>query len=316
MITRAGEARASAHVHRGRSLFCLAAVGLLALMLVVLPLTAGCAGTPASSGVAASSTAATSGPDSSSTTAGRESTTTSIGSDTTAAGVSTTSEHPPENDQAKKVAYLTFDDGPSARTRQLLSILKEEQVPATFFVMGIHAKKYPGILKEIVDDGHVVGVHSWTHDYAYIYKNTDNFLDDFKKLSDYIEKETGVIPSVCRFPGGTNNTVSLKHSGGHIMKEIVPLVQALGFKYYDWNVSSAEAANPPPTKDQVIANVVSGCKKKDMAVILFHDADRQDYLDAIPEIIAKLRSMGFTFETLSRDNPPGSKSGLVQFKPS
>jgi hypothetical protein len=61
---------------------------------------------------------------------------------------------------------------------------------------------------------------------------------------------------------GTNNTVSSKYSDGHIMREIVPLVRSLGFKYYDWNVSSAEASNPPPTKDQIIANVVSGCKKK------------------------------------------------------
>jgi peptidoglycan/xylan/chitin deacetylase (PgdA/CDA1 family) len=80
------------------------------------------------------------------------STTTSLGSDTTAAGPTTTgpattSTQPPATDGTKRVAYLTFDDGPSARTRQLLAILEEEQVPATFFVMGTQAEKYPGILQ-------------------------------------------------------------------------------------------------------------------------------------------------------------------------
>ncbi len=306
-------------VRRRPSLPRLAALGLLTLVFLVPA--AGCTGAPDPSDGSASSTAAASTTHSSSATTGRVSTTTSLGSDTTAAGPTTTgpattSTQPPATDGTKRVAYLTFDDGPSARTRQLLAILEEEQVPATFFVMGTQAEKYPGILREIVDGGHVVGVHSWTHDYAYVYKNTDNFLSDFKKLRDYIERETGVAPNVCRFPGGTNNTVSSKYSDGHIMREIVPLVRSLGFKYYDWNVSSAEASNPPPTKDQIIANVVSGCKKKDLAVVLFHDADRQDYVDAVPVIIAKLRSMGFAFETLSPDNPPDSKSGAVQFKPS
>jgi peptidoglycan/xylan/chitin deacetylase (PgdA/CDA1 family) len=238
------------------------------------------------------------------------------GGGTPGAPRTTTTKLPGKAKPGQKVAYLTFDDGPSARTPQLLATLKDNHVKATFFVIGVVAKKHPGMLKRIADDGHVVGVHSWTHDYSYVYKNTDNFLTDFKKLRDYVKKETGVAPNVCRFPGGTNNTVCFKYSKGHIMKKIVPLVKSLGFTYYDWNVSSAEASSPPPDKARIIGNVISGCKKKDIAVILFHDADIQDYVDAVPEIITKLRSMGFTFETLAPDNPPKAKQGLAQFKPS
>jgi peptidoglycan/xylan/chitin deacetylase (PgdA/CDA1 family) len=290
----------------------LGVVVLGVLTSLVLLLLAGCTDTSEPSG----STPA-SGVVASTTTSVRASTSTEPDGDGTTDAPRTTTTKPPSKPKpGQKVAYLTFDDGPSARTPELLAVLKDNQVKATFFVIGTVAKAHPGMLKRIADDGHVIGVHSWTHDYAYVYKSTDNFLTDFKKLRDYIKKETGVAPNVCRFPGGTNNTVCFKYSSGHIMKKIVPLVKSLGFTYYDWNVSSAEASSPPPDKARIIGNVISGCKKKDVAVILFHDADIQDYVDAVPEIITKLRSMGFTFETLSPDSPPKAKQGLAQFKPS
>jgi peptidoglycan/xylan/chitin deacetylase (PgdA/CDA1 family) len=234
---------------------------------------------------------------------------------TGAASPATTESHPSTKPN-EKVAYLTFDDGPSGLTPELLHILDANHVTATFFVIGLHAQQYPGALKEIARRGNAIGVHSWTHDYSYVYKNTTNFLADFNKMKDYIHHETGLTPNVCRFPGGTNNTVCFRYSEGHIMQRIVVLVEGMGFKYYDWNVSSAEASSPPPSTDTIISNVVSQCKSKKTAVILFHDTDNQGYVDAIPEVIAKLRSMGFTFQTLSPDSPPKSRSASVQFKPS
>ena len=234
----------------------------------------------------------------------------------TGAASPATTESQPATKPNQKVAYLTFDDGPSRLTPELLNTLDANHVTATFFVIGLHARQYPGSLKKIVSYGNVIGVHSWTHDYAYIYKSTANFLADFNKLKDYIHKETGITPNVCRFPGGTNNTVYRHYSKGHIMREIVQLVDGMGFKYYDWNVSSAEAANPPPSTDTIIKTVVSQCRNKQTAVILFHDTDNQGYVDAIPGVIAELRSMGFTFQTLSPDNPPKSRSASVRFKPS
>jgi len=222
----------------------------------------------------------------------------------------------PSLNSGLKVAYLTFDDGPSNLTPELLSTLESCNVHATFFVVGLQAKQYPDTLKQMVSDGDVIGVHSWTHKYSYIYKNTQNFLDDFDKLDDYIKQETGVAPNICRFPGGTNNTVCFSYNKNHIMKSIVPLVENMGFTYYDWNVSSGESNTNPPSKENIISSVVSQCKGKNIAVILFHDAYHQSYVDAIPEIVSELSSMGFTFDTLSPDDPPRSKLFATQFKPS
>lgn len=216
----------------------------------------------------------------------------------------------------EKVAYMTFDDGPSKLTPELLDILKSCNVHATFFVVGLNAEKYTDALKQIASGGNVIGIHSWTHNYAYIYKNTTNFLADFNKLKDYIITTTGTTPNICRFPGGTNNTVCFQYNKSHIMKSIVSLVKGMGFQYFDWNVSSGEANATPPSKDEIINAVVSQCKGKKIAVILFHDTDNQGYIDAIPEIVSQLSSMGFTFDTLSPSNPPDTKASAVQFKAS
>jgi len=298
----------------------LAAVALVLVAILLGGVTACSSGASATTTTATATTPPPSGTTVSSTTAtttgATTSTTASASGEETGTASSATTERRPAGALNQKVAYLTFDDGPSKLTPELLSALNENHVTATFFVIGVHAEQYPGVLKEMVRYGDVIGVHSWTHKYSYIYKNTQNFLADFNRLKDYIREETGVAPKVCRFPGGTNNTVCFHYSKGHIMQQIVPLVEGMGFKYYDWNVSSAEASSPPPSKDAIISSVVSQCKNKQTAVILFHDTGNQGYLDAIPEVISELRSMGFTFETLSPDNPPKSRSASVQFKPS
>ena len=215
-----------------------------------------------------------------------------------------------ESGNGQKVAYLTFDDGPSKLTPELLQTLKNCGVHATFFVVGQRAQMYPEVLKEIVDSGNVIGVHSWTHKYQYIYKSEQNFLTDFNLLKDYIKQETGVTPNISRFPGGTNNTVCFRYNKNHIMRTLSADVKNMGFQYFDWNVSSGEASNKTFTKEKLVKTVVSQCKNKHTAIILFHDTDRQVYVDAIPEIVSQLRGMGFSFDTLS----PSSRA--IQFNPS
>jgi len=226
------------------------------------------------------------------------------------------SEPPSPTPANRKVAYLTFDDGPSARTQELLEILRSRGVCATFFVVGRNAEVYPDALRQMTKDGDVVGVHSWTHDYSYIYASTKNFLSDFLRLRDFIEETTGVAPTVYRFPGGTNNTVSLSYNENHIMKSLVPLVENMGFRYYDWNVSAGETWSNPPSKEKVVESVVSQCREKKTAVILFHDTGNQGYVDAVPEIISRLSALGFTFDTLSSDSPSASRAAMFQFAPS
>ena len=205
----------------------------------------------------------------------------------------------------EKVAYLTFDDGPSSVTTRLLDVLDDLDVKATFFVAfgGSDTPEKRNILKKESDAGHVVGVHTWTHDYYTIYANEQNFLDDFNKMKEVITESTGKTPNVSRFPGGASNTVSITASGGEvIMPRLAELVHDMGFQFFDWNAGGYDAETPYPSSDELAGRVVSDAEGRDTVVILLHDT--HDFtVDAIPDIVQELRSEGFTFKTLTPDSP-------------
>jgi len=205
-----------------------------------------------------------------------------------------------------KIAYLTFDDGPSKYTPRLLDILKENSVKATFFIafMKKDTDEKRAWIKRAVDEGHVLGVHSWTHDYHIIYSSEQNFMMDFNKMKDIIVSATGVQPKVCRFPGGIGNTVSITNSNGQIiMPKLVDDVEKLGIKPFDWNAGGEDAEIPTPTKDQLVREILQDCRGKNKAYILMHDTHAFS-VDAVSEIVSQLKSQGYTFETLSPDSPP------------
>ena len=118
--------------------------------------------------------------------------------------------------RSRKTVYLTFDDGPSARTPEVLKILEEYGVKATFFVVGKDTEQSKQWMRDIVAAGHTIGVHSFTHDYREIYSSVEDYLDDFAKEYALIEEVTGVPPQIFRFPGGSINAYN-----GHIYQEIV-----------------------------------------------------------------------------------------------
>jgi peptidoglycan/xylan/chitin deacetylase (PgdA/CDA1 family) len=205
----------------------------------------------------------------------------------------------------EKVAYLTFDDGPSKVTSDLLSVLDDLDVKATFFVSfaGSDSAEKRALLKQESDAGHVVGVHTWTHDYYTIYANEENFLEDFNKMKEVITESTGKTPNVCRFPGGASNTVSITASGGEIiMPQLAELVQDMGFQFFDWNAGGYDAEKPYPTASELASKVINDAEGRDTVVILLHDT--HDFtVDAVPEIVNELRSQGYTFKTLTPDSP-------------
>ena len=202
-----------------------------------------------------------------------------------------------------KVAYLTFDDGPSKLTPGLLQILKENEVNATFFVvaLGKNTTQKQEWLKQEVTDGNVVGIHSWTHKYSYIYANEQNFLDDFEKIKAMILSATGVEPTLMRFPGGIGNTVSIEASGGKIiMPKLVADVEKMGVTPVDWNAGGEDAVSKVPTKDAIVKDVMADCKGRSNVVILLHDSSTHGTsIAAVPEIIKELKAQGYTFKTLS-----------------
>lgn len=194
----------------------------------------------------------------------------------------------------EKIAFLTFDDGPSSNTKKILDILKQYGIKATFYVNGT---KSTDIYKRIVNEGHVIGNHTYSHDYSKIYQSVDAFFEDFYKLEDIIYETTGIRPKIVRLPGGSNNQVSWKYGGKGLMSEITKELIARGYSYFDWNVDSADASATVVEKDKIVKNVINGCKGKNTVNILMHNSSpKTTTVEALPEIIEELQKMGFRFE--------------------
>lgn len=180
-----------------------------------------------------------------------------------------------------KSVYLTFDDGPSIYTSQILDVLDTYGVKATFFVTGIQAKNHPEWYKEIVDRGHTIGMHSYSHIYNKVYADEAAFEQDLDQIHDFILDTTGVDCKVFRFPGGSSNHVSTV-----AMSDLCELVHSKGYEYYDWNVSSQDATTPIPGAAVIVNNVVSGTGKYERSIVLMHDAgDKYSTVQALPAII-------------------------------
>ena len=207
----------------------------------------------------------------------------------------------PNNKDNGKVAYLTFDDGPSVNTIKILDILDKYNVKATFFVIyhGNMKSKY----QEIVKRGHTLALHSYTHDYSKIYKSEKGYYSDLNKIHDYVEKTTGVDSKIIRFPGGSSNTVSNKYNKG-IMKTLKKSVTKNGYYYHDWNVSSGDAAGRNIKASKLLKNVKSGIGKKKVINVLMHDTckSKMTTVEALPSIIEYIRSQGYSFEAITEDS--------------
>ena len=207
----------------------------------------------------------------------------------------------PKQTRAANMVYLTFDDGPSKLTEDVLDVLKEKQIKATFFVMGKNLETAQGkeTLKRIVREGHAVGIHTYSHVYSRIYASVEAFLDDFYKTYSKIYDITNVKPEIFRFPGGSINGYN-----STIYKELIAEMARRGFVYYDWNISSQDAAGNV-TKQQVYDNVVYPSKTNTRNVVLMHDsAEKVSTLKALPEIIDELTECGYQFDVLTRNVAP------------
>lgn len=210
-----------------------------------------------------------------------------------------------------KEAYLTIDDGPStANTEKILKILKDNDVKATFFLIGRNVDANPNLVKEEYDAGMCILPHSYYHDYPKVYKSVDAYMQDLNMCIDSIKKASGaeVLPFT-RFPGGSDNTVSYGN-----MKAIRQAVRNKGFDYVDWNVSSADAAPYYVEAKRIENNIVSESKGKSMVVILMHDAaDKKTSVEALPNFIKELKDEGFVFRTFN-DITPEEKQTLIKIR--
>lgn len=203
-------------------------------------------------------------------------------------------------ESAEKTMYLTFDDGPSDRTDEILDLLAKKQVKATFFVIGNTDEAAKDRMRRIVAEGHTLGMHSYTHNYEKIYASVEAYLDDMYQIFSLIKDTTGQTPSVFRFPGGSING----YNAG-IYKELVAEMIRRGFVPYDWNVSSQDASGNDMTPTQIINAVVNGAENTSRGFVLFHDSQyKNSTVKALGEIIEDLRKMGFQFQAVSPTTKP------------
>ena len=197
----------------------------------------------------------------------------------------------------RKVIYLTFDDGPSKYTKDLLAILKKYNVKATFFVVGL---AYQDVISDIYADGHAIGIHSYTHEYSDIYASEEAYFADLYKMRDVIYEKTGYYTNLVRFPGGSSNTISKKYNEG-IMTRLAQSLEEKGFAYFDWNVSSGDAGETTNTVE-VYKNVVKGIGNKTTAIVLQHDSKKYS-VEAVEDIILWGLGNDYIFLPLDIDSP-------------
>ena len=193
----------------------------------------------------------------------------------------------PVKSSGKKV-YLTFDDGPSSNTDQILDILKDYDVKATFFVVGKTDERSVKAYQRIVEEGHTLAMHSYSHRYDEIYESKEAFARDLNSLQEYLYETTGVWPRIYRFPGGSSNTVSKVD-----MQELIEYLTDIGITYFDWNVASGDAVSRTLPAETIVNNCLSDIEKQKESVILMHDASNKGTtIEALPQIIEAIQEQG------------------------
>lgn len=195
------------------------------------------------------------------------------------------------------VIYLTFDDGPSKRTPEVLDILKQYNIKATFFIINFEDSQIP-ILQRMINEGHSIGIHGYSHEYEDIYKSEEAFMENVTKLRNKIKEKLGYDTTIIRFPGGSSNQVSKKYCEG-IMTKLVKTVQDAGYQYFDWNVDSrdAERFDAAGILDSVKKNT-KGTRKTN--IVLMHDnGDKNETVKALPSVIEWAKANGYSFSNLN-----------------
>lgn len=192
--------------------------------------------------------------------------------------------------------YLTFNSVPGDNTEAILDVLAQHNVKATFFVTGTEEEGAADVYRRIVDEGHTIGMHSYSNQYSLIYSSKDAFKKDYIKLSDYIYELTGTRSTYYRFPGGSGNAISNVN-----MAEFVYILNQEQITYFDWNVSAGDAANSYTVQD-ILDNVLGGISKYKTSVVLLHDGENKSTtVDALGSLIEELKGQGAVILPIDED---------------
>ncbi|MBO6108498.1 MAG: polysaccharide deacetylase [Eubacterium sp.] len=201
--------------------------------------------------------------------------------------------------EGKKV-YLTFDDGPGPGTEKILDILKKQGVYATFFVTGKTDDFSMQMYKRIVDDGHTLGMHSYSHVFDEIYSSEKAFSQDLDKLYEFLYDVNGVHSEFYRFPGGS----SVDETSVPI-ENLIRILDEKGITYLDWNVLSPDIRDSGIRKKQMVSEILDDVSKYETSIVMFYDSGTQPMtIKALPAIIKRLKADGYELLPVDESTAP------------
>ncbi|MCL2320612.1 MAG: polysaccharide deacetylase [Oscillospiraceae bacterium] len=193
----------------------------------------------------------------------------------------------------KKICFLTFDDGPSNRTNDILDILNEKGIKATFFVLGVEVINHPDILTRIYNEGHSIGNHTYSHAENY---TPEKFINDLEKnknlINDILKTDIGL--NLIRFPYGSNS-VLYKDKKAYLDK-----LREYNLRAIDWNVDSRDSIDKNPSQSFIMNKIIEQSRNKTKVVLLMHDSTtRRSTVKVLPSVIEYFQNNGFVFEKLA-----------------
>lgn len=198
-------------------------------------------------------------------------------------------------DGDEKIAYLTFDDGPTSKsTPKILKILSEENVKATFFVIGKHVNQNPELVKQAYNDGHYIANHGYSHNNNKLYSSSDNFINEIKSTDLEISKAIGIddySSHIFRFPNGYMASAFKSQK-----QQYAKLLNDINYAYIDWNCLNKDSEKKY-TNSELLNNLKNSCKDKGTLVILMHDTSDVNETDLVlKDSIDYLKKEGYIFK--------------------
>ena len=198
----------------------------------------------------------------------------------------------------EKVVYLTFDDGPTPLTGKILDILEEQGIKATFFIVGKEIKQREAILKRIYEEGHGIGLHTYSHNFRTIYNSPAVFINEMEKtlltINTVLDKEMDI--KVIRFPGG---------SAGRLNQSFYKELTDRGYHIFDWNVNLEDGVKPQLSPVELLRNAKKSRDQGTRKIILAHcNSKNQTTCQALPQIIRYYKEQGYSFEVITNDTLP------------
>lgn len=209
------------------------------------------------------------------------------------AGVATLTQA--DRRKSEKVAYITFDDGPTLNTPDIVDTLDKYGAKATFFVLEERIVMYPDYIKKILNSNHAIGLHGLSHGES-IYKSPTSVLEEMEKTNKALEALTGKRSCLVRVPYGSSYRLTSRQAEN---------LEDAGYKIWDWNVDPRDSVGKI-VPEKVLSNMRRGISQcSSSPIILFHD--RKSTARMLDDVLAYLTGEGYELIAISEKQTPVNK---------